>query len=349
MNHEFHFPLRGEIDEITFGLREIVPERTHERVVSERAMPDAPMISIVTPCLNRADLIGEAIESVVGQDYPNVEHIIVDGGSTDGTLDVLARYPHLRVVSRADRGLYDAVNNAIRLARGDIVGWLNSDDWFEPGALRAVATLLHQAPGAEVLSGGARFVVKAVSGRVRPIAVFDRLDQIMLSVRSVTRTPNVNARFFRRTLFERFGLFDFETYPLTADRDFLMRLALARVEQATIGRVLCTYRLHPGSKTLHGAWRRYNPLSYECIAMAESYLDKTEVPMEAVRILKAWHAECSTKAAVVEVLDGQLPRAAETAKRGLRLNPAWLLILSRVLATAALRKGSTFMKGMARR
>ena len=79
-------------------------------------------ISIVTPCLNQSKFIVEAVESVLEQEYPNLEHIIVDGGSTDGTLEELRRYPHLTVMSGPDRNLYDAFNKGLRSARGDIIG-----------------------------------------------------------------------------------------------------------------------------------------------------------------------------------------------------------------------------------
>ena len=85
-------------------------------------------LSIITPTLNRAHFLEEAIESVRAQDFPDCEHLIVDGGSTDGTLEMLARHPHLRVVSEPDRGLYDALNKGLRLGSGEIVGLLNSDD-----------------------------------------------------------------------------------------------------------------------------------------------------------------------------------------------------------------------------
>ena len=77
---------------------------------------------------DRAGTVGRAIESVLAQNHPAVEHIIVDGGSTDGTQEVLARYSHLRVLSGPDRNLYDAINKGVRLARGEVVGLLNSDD-----------------------------------------------------------------------------------------------------------------------------------------------------------------------------------------------------------------------------
>ena len=97
--------------------------------------------SVITPCLNRVQLIGATIESVIAQDYPNFEHWIIDGGSKDGTLDLLKRYRHLRVVSEVDRGVYDAMNKGIRLATGEIVVLLNSDDLLARGALSFVADI----------------------------------------------------------------------------------------------------------------------------------------------------------------------------------------------------------------
>ena len=91
-----------------------------------------PIITIITPSLNRAKFIEEAIKSVLNQDYPPVEHIIMDGGSTDGTLDILNSYSHLTVISQPDHGMYDAINKGIRMAKGNIIGIRNSDDYYEP-------------------------------------------------------------------------------------------------------------------------------------------------------------------------------------------------------------------------
>ena len=98
-----------------------------------------PTITTITPSLNRAKFIDEAIKSVLNQDYPHVEHIIIDGGSTDGTLDVLALYPNLKVISEPDQGIYDAINKGIRMAKGDIIGILNSDDYYEPNFFSELA------------------------------------------------------------------------------------------------------------------------------------------------------------------------------------------------------------------
>src|SRR5262245_60443486 len=98
-----------------------------------------PRISIVTPSFNQGQYIAETIESVLAQKYPDVEHIVMDGGSTDSTLDILQRYPHLHVISESDRGQADAINKGFRLVTGTIWGFLNSDDTLLPGTLARVA------------------------------------------------------------------------------------------------------------------------------------------------------------------------------------------------------------------
>ena len=108
-----------------------------------------PSFTIVTPCLNGAATLSSTLESVRDQGYGGeVEHVVVDGGSTDGTLDILASAPDVRYVSEPDRGLSDAVNKGIRMARNDVVGWLNADDVYLPGALGRVGKALAERPDA---------------------------------------------------------------------------------------------------------------------------------------------------------------------------------------------------------
>jgi glycosyltransferase involved in cell wall biosynthesis len=117
-----------------------------------------PRISIVTPSLNQGEYIAETIESVIAQGYPNLEHIVIDGGSTDGTLAILRRYSHLRVISEPDRGHADAVNKGFKLATGDIWGYLNSDDTLLPGALHRVAQEIDPGRRRSIVMGRCRFV-----------------------------------------------------------------------------------------------------------------------------------------------------------------------------------------------
>src|SRR5262249_25106976 len=117
-----------------------------------------PRISLVTPSFNQGQFIGRTIDSVLAQDYPDLEHIIVDGMSGDETPAVLARYPHLRVIRERDRGQADAVNKGFRAATGDVLGFLNSDDTLAPGALRHVARAIDPARGRHVVMGRCRFI-----------------------------------------------------------------------------------------------------------------------------------------------------------------------------------------------
>src|SRR5215210_1978105 len=99
---------------------------------------DLPSISVITPCMNSAATLQETLDSVRGQAYPQLEHIVVDGGSTDGTLELLHAADDGRWVSEPDEGRVDAANKGLRMATGDVVAWLNADDRYEPGALLSV-------------------------------------------------------------------------------------------------------------------------------------------------------------------------------------------------------------------
>jgi len=103
-------------------------------------LADTPSISIVTPSLNQGRYIEQTIQSVLLQNYPNFEHIVIDGGSTDGTVEILKKYPHLKWISEKDSGQSEALNKGLKMATGDIIAWINSDDWYAEGAFNNVAS-----------------------------------------------------------------------------------------------------------------------------------------------------------------------------------------------------------------
>src|SRR5882762_2861563 len=101
-------------------------------------------ISIITPSFNQGKFIEDAIQSVLIQNYPDIEHIVIDNCSTDNTMEVLKKYPHLKWISAKDRGQSDALNKGFDLATGEIIGWLNCDDFYLPGAFQTVHGILKQ-------------------------------------------------------------------------------------------------------------------------------------------------------------------------------------------------------------
>ena len=120
-------------------------------------MPELPRITIITPSFNQGDYIEQTLQSVLAQQYPNLEYLVIDGGSRDKTLDVLYRYAgRVQFLSEPDRGQSHAINKGLDLASGEIVAYLNSDDLLEPGCLMKVGRFFLDRPQAFWLSGRCR-------------------------------------------------------------------------------------------------------------------------------------------------------------------------------------------------
>ena len=280
-----------------------------------------PTFSIVTPCLNRAGRIGCAIDSVLAQRHPGVEHIVIDGRSNDGTLEVLARYPHLRVVSEPDRNLYDAINKGLLLARGDVIGLLNSDDVYAPGAFAAASQLLAD-PAVEMVIGGAEMFT-SVDGRER---VFRRRrsarhrarggerhrqchadERVLLAARTAGADRSVRRRF-----------------PLAADKDFWMRMVLARPAHRQLSQVFYRYRSHGGSLTFSGANIR-DTASRHLLELAQTRFGECRPGTCEHAAYRRWHA-WAVGYRTVQLTARRRPRGAlQTAAKGLRIDPAWPL------------------------
>src|SRR5689334_11566829 len=116
-----------------------------------------PLVSIITPSLNQAAFIESAIDSVLTQDYPKIEYIVIDGGSTDGTLDILRRYgDRVRWLSEPDAGQSDAIDKGVRLTHGEILAWLNADDAYLPGAVSLAVAAFAEDPARALVYGDAQ-------------------------------------------------------------------------------------------------------------------------------------------------------------------------------------------------
>ena len=218
---------------------------------------DVPKLTIVTPCLNGAATLPQALESVASQGYPDIEHVVVDGGSTDGTIDILER-AGVRFISEPDRGLSDAVNKGVRMATGEAVGWLNADDFYLPGTLHRVGRAFAENPGARWVTGRCR-IVDAVDREIRKRvaayknAFLDRYSYALLVAQNFIACP---ATFVRRSAFDEVGLLD-ERFKYSMDYDLWLRLGKLGDPVVLAGEPLAAFRMAQGSLSMSGFERQF--------------------------------------------------------------------------------------------
>ena len=178
-----------------------------------------PLVTIVTPSLNCGAYIEETLLSVEQQDYPHVEHIVLDSGSTDETLAILARHPSVRVITTAPQGLSAKVNHGFSIARGEIVGWMNADDFYLPGAISKAVHALQRNPGVALVYCNFLEVdehgVEIDKRRTKQASWQEMLARIYIPVESA---------FIRREALESVGLLE-TRYPLVQDWDLFLRIS----------------------------------------------------------------------------------------------------------------------------
>jgi glycosyltransferase involved in cell wall biosynthesis len=203
-----------------------------------------PLVSVVTPCLNSARYLSETIESVLAQDYPSIELIVVDGGSADETLQILDRYQgRLRVIAGRDKGPSDTVHKGLLQARGEIFTWLNADDTFLRGAVRMAADYLSEHGEIDVVYGEGWWIDE--NGKV-----ISRYPTLPWEPRVLERDCFIcqPAAFIRAASYRRCGLDP--DVNRSFDYDLWIRMARQGFRFASIPDYLANSRMHSGAKTL---------------------------------------------------------------------------------------------------
>lgn len=202
-------------------------------------------ISVVVPSYQHARFIRQTIESILSQGYPDVEILVFDGGSTDGTVEILRGYGGcIRAVSRKDHGQTDAINQGMRQATGDILAYLNSDDIYLPGAFERVLRHFRDNPRSLILYGQANYL-REDGSLLKPYATEPWNYRRLLEVCYICQP----AVFWRREVVERFGVFD-DHLDLAMDYDYWLRVGRHVPFDYLEGDFLAGSRLHADTKTL---------------------------------------------------------------------------------------------------
>jgi glycosyltransferase involved in cell wall biosynthesis len=209
-------------------------------------------ISVITPSLNQGAFIERAIRSVVSQSYPELEYFVIDGGSTDGTQQILKNYEcHLDWVSEPDRGQAEAINKGFRKATGEVLCWLNADDELMPGALHAVAAYFEHHPEAQFVYGDAEAIDQAGRpyGRRGNVKATTHLELVYQGDFIVQP-----AAFWRRTLMREVGILD-ESLRYCLDYEYWLRIS-KKYQLHYLPIPLARERFHAEAKTVQVDLRR---------------------------------------------------------------------------------------------
>ncbi len=220
---------------------------------------DRPLVSVVTPTFNQAEFLRDTLESVLTQDYPNIEYLVLDDGSTDETPGILSEYTgRLEWESQANMGQTPTINKGWERSHGDIITWLNSDDTFLPGAVGKAVNYFQQHPNIDIVFGDSLFT-SADGSPIEPSKPQAGFDYSRFVAECHNPIPQPSA-FIRRSVIENIGLLD-PGYYYFMDWDFWLRAGLDH-SIAYFPELLSTYRLHEASKTVAQAVKAAPELEY---------------------------------------------------------------------------------------
>jgi len=290
-------------------------------------MVELPLVSIVTPSYNAERFIAETIESVHSQDYPNIEHIVIDGASTDGTQQILARYPHLVWVSEQDRGQSHALNKGFRRAKGEIIGWLNADDTYTPGAISFAIDYLSTHPKVDAIHSDCWvFDENSKPHKLSKSQPFN-LKGFLMS----TYTIKQPTFFTRRAVVDTLGGVN-ENLHYIMDKEFWLRVNLAFNMQYIPDRILANFRKCKGTKSYDCAHRFHT----EWMQVLENAIEDDIYNGISLKLLKAAHQKASGQSHITSAV-----LASKGKNRSRSLHHLYLALYSD--RNFALNKGYWFL------
>jgi glycosyltransferase involved in cell wall biosynthesis len=229
-----------------------------------------PLVSIITPSYNQGRFIRQCIESVLTQDYPRIEYIIIDGGSTDETIDIIKEYEDKLIwISEKDEGQSDAINKGFKMAKGEIIAWLNSDDTYEPRAVSNSVKYFMEDKDI-VLTYGEGYITNDQDERVKKFDATQEFDLwTLIHVWDYIMQPTT---FFKKETIEKLGYLD-KNLNWCMDWDLWIRLANAG-KVKYISEFIANSREYGDTKTSTGGYKRFK----EIVALMRKYSHKKYTP-----------------------------------------------------------------------
>lgn len=291
-------------------------------------MPLPPQISVIIFVLNAVDTIERTLISVIEQLVPRLELIILDAGSTDGTVEIIRRYQeHITWWRSApDEGPTAAINEGITLSSGEVICLLPADDWLEPGALHAVIHEFDADPELDLLSCGARFVRFDVNGEMKVDALFNTKKILDFTMANIVHYPLSANRFIRRRIYKQFGGHDV-SYRIGGDSDFLIRICAFGVHSKVIERLTYSYLRHEKSTTLSGNPEIIFLMMMANIRVAESALALNNISEKNRSALVGMHGRCSTRLAWMLLKKRLHVKVVDVLLRAWKINFFWPLFV----------------------
>jgi len=293
-----------------------------------------PKVSIVTPSYNQAGFIEETIQSILGQNYPDIEYIIVDGASTDGSPEIIRKYESQLAwwVSEPDKGQSDAINKGFAHATGDILTWVCSDDTLLPGAVSTIVDLFARHPDAGMIYGDALLTDPA--GEKIGVCLGKPYSLRTLTIYATVPQP---ASFFSRAAWEQFGPLDSKIH-FAMDRDLFLRMA-GRTPIYYEPALLATMREHPESKSV----RDRSPTRLSEIAILDNYFRRPDTPAEALAARPTFYGRQYYYLGLIYLQQGQYDKAEAALRQSIQWQPRHRrrLIASALLLSA--RRRSTWL------